>query len=95
MLHTPMNTVDSLADYKKYTRFPKEGCCNYMSGMADHDFTDEKNIVEAFLVWIHLQSVHLLVLGTISRAFGFLSLKIPTFSLFTIKYTTAEPSMED
>ena len=90
-----MNTVDSLADYKKYTRFTKEECHNYMSDVADHDFTDEGDIVEAFLVLIHLQSVHLLVLGTISRAFGFLNLKIPTFSLFAIKYTTAEPSIED
>lgn len=76
-------------------RFLKEGCHDYMLGVVDHDFTDEGDIVEAFLVWIHLQSVHLLALGTISRAFGFLDLKIPTFSRFTVKYTTAKPSMED
>lgn len=86
LLHTPVNNLDTLSDYTGYTHFPSKGCHDYMLGAADHEFADEGQIDEAFLVWICIQAGHLLALGTISRAFGSPDSKIPTVSLFTVRY---------
>jgi hypothetical protein len=96
LLHTPVNTSDSLNDYMKYTQFPNKGCCDYMLGVADHDFTDEGDMDEAFLAWIRFQAAHLLALDTITRAFGSPDSKIPTVSLFAVQYPKNRPlPMED
>ena len=96
LLHTPINTEHSLNNYNTYTGFPKLGCHDYMSGGPDHDFTDEGDIDEVFLVWIRLQAAHLLALGTISRAFGSPDSKIPTICLVAVKSSQDhKPVMED
>jgi hypothetical protein len=96
LFHAPIDTSDSLDDYKKYTHFSEKGCCNYMLGVVDHDVTDEGGIDEVFLVWIHLQAAHLLALNTIMGAFSFPDFKIPTVSLFILQYSKNHPPpMED
>jgi hypothetical protein len=94
LLSIPINTQETLEMYQLYTGFPLKGRHEDSSDDGDYEpFEAEMNPDETFLIWIRVQVAHLLALGTISRAFGSLSTKVPHISLFAVRYPQ-QPTME-
>ena len=95
LLTLPVNSSSLLALYRGYTRFSSK-ICRDPSDVDGPPFQDEHapGTDEVLLTWIRLQVSHLLALGTITRAFGYPTSRIPEVSLLAVQMPPQSLTME-
>ena len=75
-LTVPINTEKLLKQYQAYMGFHQNGCHDPTPDNPGHlndidlPLDESEELDEWFLQWIHLQAIHWLLLGTLSRFFG-------------------------
>jgi hypothetical protein len=94
-LPSPTNNSDMLKKFRDYTQFPLCRCNDYMDPDPDDQLMEDPRASdEVYLRWIHLQTSHLLALGTVSRAFSEPNAVVPAVSLLAANYPPPPQTME-